>query len=693
LGVEKLAKVTLVLPRSELSTVIKELVEFEWFHPIQPDSSSYDSTVNDLALRISRLFVDLDNVIKDLNLIQLHKDLKVKLQPEIIEMLTKGIKIKKEKFFAEDWKDFVAKTEAQATPILHELRFLIDEISLTEKSISDHSALKEALRMVSKFSIDLGVLTKLRRFHILFTIVKTKDVKEIKRSLPEYIVTDVSLTKSHNALLTAGSIKDAERLDKVLKSFEVEPFKIPKEFPQNPKEAFFAVANQILEYEKKYNDSKEALKNNIKLSKNKLVVLYEAAQTANFILRQMRKSGDLKRVATVEGYIPSSYKSQLEKRCKNRWMCIFQGLGNKLNHEHEKNIPEAPTLFSNKRLIRSFQFITMNQGAPTYGEIDPTPIISIIFPIFYGIMFGDLGHGLILLLAGLLFYKRGNDSIKGWGVMFALAGISASIVGIMIGEAFGFSFGHLFNISGYPLIHLIEHGSFNTESVVTLLQISFLLGIAHIIIGLLLNIINGIKEKEYTEIIVEKIPKIILYMFGVFFAISFVNAGYSFDKMFVSQDLFPILQVPISDVASVSTMIAVISIIIIIIGRPLAIKLGKFPKQPIGMVVMMEVIETLFERIPGYLANTVSYARIAILLIVHTSLLYTLNLAVTQGGITMVWLVILCNPLIIILEGMIVYIQTLRLHVYEWFTKFYDGTGISFIKLKPKNNYIDIEWK
>ena len=185
-------------------------------------------------------------------------------------------------------------------------------------------------------------------------------------------------------------------------------------------------------------------------------------------------------------------------------------------HDHEKNIPETPTLFSNKRLIRSFQFVTMNQGAPTYGEIDPTPIISIIFPIFYGIMFGDLGHGLVLILAGLLLYRRGNDSIKGWGVMFALAGISASIVGIMIGEAFGFSFGHLFHISGYPLIHLIEHGSFNTESVVTLLQISFLLGITHIIIGLVLNIINGIKEKEYTEIIVEKIPKIICQLKNLF---------------------------------------------------------------------------------------------------------------------------------------------------------------------------------
>jgi V/A-type H+-transporting ATPase subunit I len=553
--------------------------------------------------------------------------------------------------------------------------------------------LKEALRMVSEFSIDLGVLSKLKRFHILFTIVKTKDVKEIKRSLPEHIVVDVPLTKSHNALLTAGSIKEAERVDKVLRSFEVEPFKIPKEFSQNPKEAFVAVTNQIFECEKKYNDSKEALKNNIKLSKNKLIVLYEAAQTANFILRQMRRSGDLKRIATIEGYIPSSYKSQLEKRCQNRWMCLFHGLGNKVNHGHERKIPEAPTLFSNKRLFRSFQFITMNQGAPTYGEIDPTPLISIIFPIFYGIMFGDLGHGLVLLLAGLLLYKRGNDSIKGWGVMFALAGISASIVGIMIGEAFGFSFGNLLHISGYPLIHLIEHGSFNTESVVTLLQISFLLGIAHIIIGLVLNTINGIKEKEYTEIIIEKIPKIILYIFGVFFAVSFIIAGYSFDKMFISQDLFPFLQVPTSTIASISIMIAIISIIIIVIGKPLAIKVGKLPKEPIGMVVMMEIIETLFERIPGYLANTVSYARIAILLIVHTSLLYTLNLALTLGGPAWIVLVILCNPLIIILEGMIVYIQTLRLHVYEWFTKFYDGTGISFIKLKPKTNYIDIEWK
>ena len=89
-----------------------------------------------------------------------------------------------------------------------------------------------------------------------------------------------------------------------------------------------------------------------------------------------------------------------------QWMSLTEEIK---DPEEEK---KSPTLFDNKRFVKTFEVITQSQGIPRKGEADPTPMIALMWPIFYGVMFADLGHGLLLMGLGLVFKLKGQGTLS-----------------------------------------------------------------------------------------------------------------------------------------------------------------------------------------------------------------------------------------------------------------------------------------
>src|SRR5690606_12368938 len=95
-----------------------------------------------------------------------------------------------------------------------------------------------------------------------------------------------------------------------------------------------------------------------------------------------------------------------------------------------------PTKLRNSRLFKPFESLVKMYGIPSYNEIDPTPFLSISYMILFGAMFGDLGQGFILLLAGILLGKlKGNVMFGG---LLSRLGLSSMIFGVLYGAVFGF---------------------------------------------------------------------------------------------------------------------------------------------------------------------------------------------------------------------------------------------------------------
>jgi len=118
---------------------------------------------------------------------------------------------------------------------------------------------------------------------------------------------------------------------------------------------------------------------------------------------------------------------------------------------------------------------------------------------------------------------------------------------------------------------------------------------------------------------------------------------------------------------------------------------GKLRGQSAGALFAEGGLE-VFERISQFLSNTISYIRLAIMLLVHAVLLLTISplLSLTNPALIPAWIVL--NALILSFEAFVVYVQDLRLHIYEFFTKFYRGTGKPFKRIIPERVRTSIKW-
>jgi V/A-type H+-transporting ATPase subunit I len=694
MGIARLARASLIVPRAELNEALKELTLFTWFHPSEEEVKQ-DERISELALRALRVKVTINEALEELNF---------KASEGVIEALKTSKEHQRVKKSAKDWEDFVAKIEDEAKPLLNEIKRIVSKKNSIQKNLADNEALLAALQMVSGFKVDLGVMNKVKRFAITFGIVATRDLKEIRRTLADYIFVDTPLTKVDSAYLVASPADEAEHVDRILRSYDVKPFTIPAELPQNPSKAYEFVRRKVEELRfqlNRYQKIIEDLKDRIG---ERLLALKEAADLAQQVLEKMRRTGLLTRFSVINGYIPLNMVSKFNEVFSQRWITYVE----EVNEHHVSKKENPPTLMTNKNYIDAFENITMNQGPPKYDEIDPTPIISLFFPIFYGIMFADFGQGLVLLFLGLFLRSRAERNIKKWGTMITAAGAAASLMGLIIGEAFGFEIGSLvpfLHSIGYkPLIEIIEraHGveSLSGEAIMTFLKIALIIGMIHLTLGHVLNVVKAFKEGEVVEAIIERIPTLIFYISFLLFGLCIISdpsATTNPLKLLQSKGYVPVLNMllPISIpiAISISLPLLLISVIIMIVGKPIAIKLGKVhSEESVGMALFMGIIEIL-EKIASSLANTISYARLAILLFVHSALLMVLNMASHAPLSIAMPILFVGNIGIIALEAIIVYIQDLRLHLYEWFTKFYEGTGVVFRRIMPDSKLVEIEWE
>ncbi|MEM2831766.1 MAG: hypothetical protein QXT16_03805, partial [Candidatus Caldarchaeum sp.] len=251
-------------------------------------------------------------------------------------------------------------------------------------------------------------------------------------------------------------------------------------------------------------------------------------------------------------------------------------------------------------------------------------------------------------------------------------------------------------ISSPELIHLVEeHGEtkqFSLVEVQRMLVFTIFLGVVHMIVGYILSIVKLVKEKELAEALTVKLPTLLMYVFGIFFALAFFGAGGNIQGILVTESPAPLVNLPTSLVGAVGIYGALACIIVLMLGRFAAGLAGLGHRTGLVSSIGMGLLEVL-ENIIHFLSNTISYSRITILLIVHVALLLLLNTAWEALGLVSLPLLIIGNAGVIVLEGLLVFIQAMRLHVYEFFSKFYDGTGTPFRKLSRQTIYAKITFE
>lgn len=677
MGVAPLSKVTIIAPRSDYAQVAKTLAQFSEFHPLEGRDPNFDPAVQELTVRAVRLFAQADQAVKDLA---------IPLMPGELDIVFRGVKVPRSQFDAKDWNDLLGRLEHDLLPIVDEVRAQKILLQKVVKEETDTLNLKNALEAVSGFSADLGAIPNMKRLSLVLAVVSSETLKEFKSSLNDLVFLSESLNQTQSLVLIATPKSEEARVEKSMKLLEVKPLTIQGDLPQNPAEAFKKLG-EILEATRKQRAEVEAKLAQIKEVKGTtLLAARELSEEAREMLDEARISGGMKRLAVTSGYIPSRRDSEFQQKF-GRWIVQSEKVK---RGEHEDHVP---TLIENSSGVRIFELITTQQGTPGGAEEDPTPLVSLVFPVFFGMMFGDFGHGLILTFFALLIRQRGTGSLRQWGNLFLAAGISSTVFGVVFGEFFGFSL-HTF----IPIPALLEVVSrpiggnpiLDPAGIQSVLVIAILIGIAHIATGLGLNVYQAARAHESLELLAEKLPAFTMYLSGVGFGLAFIGAGYSFNVL-KQVGPAPLLGIPNNLLGEVSLFVVVVSMIWIMTGRGLAIAAGKLQGESIGGAIANGGIE-VFERISQFLANTISYVRLAIMLLIHASLLLAVNELFAFPIYIVLVPIVIFNILIIVFEVLIVYIQDLRLHIYEFFTKFYGGTGTPFKRIYAEKIRARVNW-
>jgi V/A-type H+-transporting ATPase subunit I len=688
---------TVILPRSESPKAISRLTEFEWFHKIETENDLVTPEIDDLLLEAQKVYQSIDDVVKGLDIPPI---------VGIMEILFKGTVIKKKDFEIDEIEDMVKYLKESAPSIIDKPAELLEEAANTKSAIEEITSVKETLEVIKKMKIDLTGFGLMKYFYTNLFVINSSDFEEINRALEEITIYKYDLeNKEKSALLIISNVEDSEKVLKVLRSFNSNVFSIPQGMPQIPSEAYSYAVSKIKELTEKQKSITKQIAEIKKSLRRDILSVHEKALVAKDVLEVLRKPGGTKHFAVIQGFIPSRMEKKFQEST-NQWTSIVE------NVTDPKLVNEMPTLFENKKFVRTFEVITKSQGIPKKGEPDPTPMIALMWPIFYGLMFADLGHGLLLMGLGLLFKVKGQGDLSRWGMLIAISGASAAIAGVGAGEAFGYHLEHMGPFEGifeeggalYSLswlVGILSVAELTFDQVINILKVSLFIGIVHLVWAMILRMQRLAQAGQKLVLYMEAIPNLTLYGGIVVIMMCAIGSQYDVMNMYsrVHTEAVPWVTVFLGDWAQVwiVTRIAVVivigSMVMMMVGGILHAK--KHPQD--GGDPASVVMEVFLGKTVESLAHTISYARLGIMLLVHAALLLTVNnafssLGGSESGGAMA-MIIGGNLGIMMIEGLIVYIQSLRLHLYEFFTKWYVGGAQPFAQLRQELIYNNFIWK
>lgn len=434
----------------------------------------------------------------------------------------------------------------------------------------------------------------------------------------------------------------AEKIDNVLSSLYFERIWISGKAQGYPADEIVTMESEVQRLEAELLRLKDSLRTTVQKESANFAQLYNHAVYLQQAYQVRKFAAHTQETFYLTGWMPDKAYRELAKQLKEH-----EDITLSVEEPKEVRGLKPPTILKNIRFFKPFESIVTMYGLPAHNEFDPTVLVALTYILMFGAMFGDVGQGAVLAVAGLYMYYSRKSNL-GW--VIACVGVSSVVFGFLYGSIFGNE--HLLKpIWKAPM-----------ENINNLLVIAIGYGAVIILLCIVINIINSLKAKDYGRLIFDKNGLAGLFFYGgALTALLLALTGKA--------------EISVPTVAG----ILLIPLLAMLFKEKLERLLMKHHHEDSGGGSFVEGFFEVFEVVLGFLSNTISFVRVSAFALSHAGLalaVWTLYDMVSGAGKVIV--LIFGNLLIIGLEGLIVGIQCMRLQYYEMFSRFFSGDGREF---------------
>ncbi len=561
-----------------------------------------------------------------------------------------------------------------------DVKAVTDRLSEEKKRLELLESQLRQLEPIAEVDVEVGALQRSEFMHSILGIVPAANVSRLRTSLLRvpHVFFILRPDAQKPVVWILGQKSNFDILERAAKSAYLNPLSLPEEFSGTPEQITARLRHEIDSSMGRIAAYESELAKMGVTYKSELQKLLWDVHNSRVMADAIIRFGQLRHTYVVVGWVPTAELGDLTTRLKHASREILIETMATDRAGHHSNVPVALT---ESKWLKPIQMLVGQYGHPSYGELDPTLLMAFTFPILYGAMFGDLGQGLVLFVLGLLVYnkiilKKGGEGVRTLSLLIAYCGAFAAIFGYLYGSIFGFE-GHL--IEEYLGFHF-EPVFSPMENILSALSLAIDAGIVILLFSFLLSMINNIRARDWAHLLFGHAGITAFLFYLCFLALAFGG-------LLGTTALAPKIAVALYSLPLPFNILALVFGILVMFGgflRNMVEGHELIEGKGFGGFAMF-IIQSgmdLFETVISMFSNTLSFIRVGAFAVAHGGLSLAVFSIATLGGEKPgigFWVAILIgNGIIILLEGLIVYIQTMRLHYYEILGKFFHGGGMQF---------------
>ncbi|MGQ9608405.1 MAG: V-type ATP synthase subunit I [bacterium] len=554
----------------------------------------------------------------------------------------------------------LAEIEALVEPIVQQIGQIQSEIRVLEEN-------SQRLHILDVQGVNLDDLRNMRFLYFAYGEIPEENYQRLVGSLAHLpcVLMRGSVYSGRLQIMTFSVISDKESLMNALEAAYFTKIELPERYHGSIADILDEIELKIWAKREEMAELYGQIRILRRKWRNRILELMSTVSANQIVIDSMEKFGKTDKSYLLSGWVPYKDVKKLQKEFEK---IPTQGLLMDASEpitaqEAENHKPLVPTKLQHPSFLRPFSGLVTNFGIPKYSDIDPTVFASLSFLAMFGVMFADVGHGSVLIILGILgaLYPLPQlRSIKNMSIFIAACGFASVITGLLFGNLFGKE-----DIIK-PLWFSLEH--MDPEHVNHMLKLGVYFGIFMLSLGVMLNIAQSFRRKNFKEAFCGQwgIFSLASYWTAVFLLIT--GRKFSWQKIL----LIIMLMLPI------------------VLKEPVSKLFNRKQHHGDEEKESESLIESgfqVYEVVMAYLANTLSYIRIAAFDLSHAGLMMaTYSLTKELGGSDNLFISlpsdIMANAFVILLEGLISAIQCMRLEYYEFFSKFFAGEGVEYKPLK-----------